>query len=152
MDAVERQVEYVRTALRGVQFAHPVEIRGALCFPNPDGLPLVAGLKVREVLIDGPKAIAKFARRPGSLDSEAIRELWEHLAQALDIAARERQLAERHLGWNRSLLYGGFGSCRSGARSSGCRETSHGFAMADLPVYDHTAAERHFERTREHVG
>jgi carboxymethylenebutenolidase len=25
--------------------------------------------------------------------------------------------------------------------------TSHGFAMADLPVYDHAAAERHFERT-----
>ena len=25
--------------------------------------------------------------------------------------------------------------------------TSHGFAMADLPVYDHDACERHFERT-----
>jgi carboxymethylenebutenolidase len=25
--------------------------------------------------------------------------------------------------------------------------TSHGFAMADLPVYDNGAAERHFERT-----
>jgi carboxymethylenebutenolidase len=25
--------------------------------------------------------------------------------------------------------------------------TSHGFAMADLPVYDHDAAEHHFERT-----
>jgi carboxymethylenebutenolidase len=27
--------------------------------------------------------------------------------------------------------------------------TSHGFAMADLAVYDHDAAERHFERTLE---
>ena len=27
--------------------------------------------------------------------------------------------------------------------------TSHGFAMADLPVYDEPAAERHFERTLE---
>lgn len=27
--------------------------------------------------------------------------------------------------------------------------TAHGFAMADLPVYDHDAAERHFERTLE---
>jgi carboxymethylenebutenolidase len=27
--------------------------------------------------------------------------------------------------------------------------TSHGFAMADLPVYDEAAAERHFERTLE---
>jgi carboxymethylenebutenolidase len=25
--------------------------------------------------------------------------------------------------------------------------TSHGFAMADLPVYDEAACERHFERT-----
>ncbi len=25
--------------------------------------------------------------------------------------------------------------------------TSHGFAMADLPVFDHSAAERHFDRT-----
>lgn len=25
--------------------------------------------------------------------------------------------------------------------------TRHGFAMADLPVYDPEAAERHFERT-----
>ena len=29
------------------------------------------------------------------------------------------------------------------------RGTSHGFAMADLPVYDPAAAERHFERTLE---
>ena len=28
-------------------------------------------------------------------------------------------------------------------------DTSHGFAMADLPVYDEGAAERHFERTLE---
>jgi carboxymethylenebutenolidase len=27
--------------------------------------------------------------------------------------------------------------------------TTHGFAMADLPVYDEAAAERHFERTLE---
>jgi carboxymethylenebutenolidase len=27
--------------------------------------------------------------------------------------------------------------------------TSHGFAMADLPVYDHDASEHHFERTLE---
>jgi hypothetical protein len=83
VDAVEIQVGYVRTALHGVRFADPVEIRGALCFPDPDGLPLVSGLKVREVVIDGPKRIAKFARRPGSLDTEAIRQLWEHLVQAL---------------------------------------------------------------------
>jgi carboxymethylenebutenolidase len=30
--------------------------------------------------------------------------------------------------------------------------TSHGFAMADLPVYDEAAAERHFERTLELWG
>lgn len=30
--------------------------------------------------------------------------------------------------------------------------TTHGFAMADLPVYDSTAAERHFERTLDLWG
>ena len=30
-----------------------------------------------------------------------------------------------------------------------CQGVAHGFAMADLPVYDHDAAERHFERTVE---
>lgn len=30
-----------------------------------------------------------------------------------------------------------------------CPGVAHGFAMADLPVYDHDAAERHFERTIE---
>ena len=35
----------------------------------------------------------------------------------------------------------------SRASSSGSQGVSHGFAMADLPVYDRAAAERHFERT-----
>ena len=83
VDKVELQIGYVRTALRGVASGEEIEIRGALCFPNPDGLLLLSGLKVREVVIDGPKPIAKFARRPGPLDAEVIRRLWEHLGGAL---------------------------------------------------------------------
>ena len=42
---------------------------GALCFPNPDGLPL-RQLTVRGIVIDGPKPIAKLARRAGPLSAD----------------------------------------------------------------------------------
>jgi hypothetical protein len=34
-------------------------------------------------VIDGPKPIAKLARRPGPLDHEQIDRIWRHLATAL---------------------------------------------------------------------
>lgn len=36
-----------------------------------------------------------------------------------------------------------------GTTADRLQATAHGFAMADLPVYDEAAAERHFERTLE---
>lgn len=77
IDGVERQVGYVREALTGI--AEDVEVRGALCFPNPDGLPLLGQLRVRDVVIDGPKPIAKLARRPGPLNADTINNIWRIL-------------------------------------------------------------------------
>ncbi len=57
-------------------------MRGALCFPSPDGLPLLSQLRVRDVVIDGPKPIAKFARRPGPLTADTIDDLWQVLGTA----------------------------------------------------------------------
>lgn len=79
---VERQVGHVRDALSDHPAASAVEVRGALCFPNADGLPLVSQLRVRDVVIDGPKPIAKLARRPGRLNPETVEQVWEHLARA----------------------------------------------------------------------
>lgn len=75
---VERQVEYVRAALQD----HAIQVRGALCFPEVQGLPLLSTLAVREIVIDGPKPIAKLARRPGPLGPGEIDRLWERLGQA----------------------------------------------------------------------
>jgi hypothetical protein len=78
IDGLERQVGYVRDALAD----SGVEVRGAVCFPNVDGLPLFSHLSVRDIAIDGPKSIAKLARRPGALTSDRIEQLWQRLGRA----------------------------------------------------------------------
>jgi hypothetical protein len=78
IDGLERQVGYVRDALAD----SAVEVRGALCFPNVDGLPLFSNLRVRDIVIDGPKPIAKLARRPGPLTPDRMEQLWQQLGRA----------------------------------------------------------------------
>ena len=78
IDGVERQLDHVRKALG----RSSVEVRGALCFPDVDGLPLFSQLSVRDIVIDGPKPIAKIARRPGPLNPETIEQFWQQLARA----------------------------------------------------------------------
>ncbi|HWF50074.1 MAG TPA: nuclease-related domain-containing protein [Solirubrobacteraceae bacterium] len=77
---IERQIAYVHSALEKLG-GPPVDVRGALCFPHPDGLPLFSQLSVRDIAIDGPKLVAKLARRPGPLDAAAIENIWAHLAR-----------------------------------------------------------------------
>lgn len=72
VDGIERQIELVRGAV-----VHPnlPEVRGALCFPDAEGLPLLHHLSVRQIVIDGRKPIARVAARPGTLtpgDVDAI--------------------------------------------------------------------------------
>ena len=74
---VERQIDYVRSALNGI--ADHVDICGAICFPNADGLPLLGQLAVRDVIIDGPKPIARLTQRPGPLNDELVDRVWHHL-------------------------------------------------------------------------
>jgi hypothetical protein len=38
-------------------------------------------LSVREIVVDGPKPVAKLARRPGPLDVAAIERVWTHLGR-----------------------------------------------------------------------
>lgn len=81
IDGVERQIDCVRAAL--AHFGEDgIDVRGALCFPDVDGLPMFARLKVRGVVIDGPKPVAKLARRPGQLDLDAVERLWRQLADS----------------------------------------------------------------------
>jgi hypothetical protein len=77
IDGVERQIGYIRAAVAD----STVEVRGALCFPYVDGLPLLSQLSLRNIVIDGPKRIAKLARRPGPLTSDRIEHLWQQLGR-----------------------------------------------------------------------
>lgn len=81
VDSVERQLAIVRTALTRPG-AGRIDVRGALCFPNPDGLPIFGQLTVREIVIDGPKPVAKLVRRAGPLGHEQIDLITRELASA----------------------------------------------------------------------
>jgi hypothetical protein len=78
IDGVERQVKLVAAALTRVGLVD-LDVRGALCFADPDGLPL-RQLSVRGIVIDGPKPIAKLARRAGPLSVEHVDQLAQQLA------------------------------------------------------------------------
>jgi hypothetical protein len=78
IDGVERQVKLVAAALRSAGFAD-VDVRGALCFPDPEGLP-IRQLSVRGIVIDGSKPVAKLARRAGPLSADQVDQLAHQLA------------------------------------------------------------------------
>jgi hypothetical protein len=79
VDGVERQIGYVRAALTDAGH-EDVEIRGALCFIDVEGLPLVRQLHVRDVTIDGPRRVARLASRPGPVNADTIDRVWRLLA------------------------------------------------------------------------
>jgi nuclease-like protein len=79
IDGVERQLEYVCSALRDLGHSD-VMLRGALCFPNVEGLPMFRQLSVRDIVIDGPKPVSRLAARPGALPTKEIERLWRALA------------------------------------------------------------------------
>jgi hypothetical protein len=80
VDGMERQIGFVRSALSGTEY-EATDIRGALCFPNVDGLPLFRQLAVGDVVIDGPKPIAKLAGRIGPLRPDVVERLWDNLGR-----------------------------------------------------------------------
>jgi hypothetical protein len=63
-----------------------INIAGALCFPNVDGLPWVRRVEIRGILVDSPKPVARLAARPGSLEPDAVKRIWGCLAQAFPSA------------------------------------------------------------------
>lgn len=82
VDALERTMAAIQNLLR-VAGEGDVDARGALCFVDAAGLPLLGGQQVRGVLIDGPKAAARLAARDGQLDTEAVIRIWQQLERVL---------------------------------------------------------------------
>jgi len=85
IEGVERQIGYVRSALSRAGYEE-IEIRGALCFPNVDGLPLLKQLVVRDVVIDGPKPVARLAARQGGNALDAVNRLYIELERLFPAA------------------------------------------------------------------
>ncbi len=81
IDAVEHQIELVRAALARCG-EDDIDVRGALCFAEADGLPWLGQLSVRGIIVDGSRSVAKLARRRGPLSSDAIDRIWRQLAQS----------------------------------------------------------------------
>jgi hypothetical protein len=82
IDGVKAQVAAVaRVVARG---GHPeVDVRGALCLADVGGLPWFGTLRVGDVLIDGPRRVARLARRPGSVTPQQVDGLLALLSEAL---------------------------------------------------------------------
>lgn len=82
---VRGQAEVVRTCLSTHGF-HAVEVRCALCFADAGGFPVLRRLELDGVIVDGPKRVAKLARRPGSLRETEVQRVLQALADALPAA------------------------------------------------------------------
>jgi hypothetical protein len=80
---VEKQIEQVRAALAKVNLGQEIDVRGALCFPNVDGLPLFGQIEIRGIIVNGPKPVARLAERPGVLEQALVERVVGQLAQAL---------------------------------------------------------------------
>jgi hypothetical protein len=85
IDGVERQIAAVGSFLTQAGY-DGIEIRAALCFPNVEGLPLFRQLSVRDVVIDGPKPVAKLAARPGPLGINVVNQIWVALGRSFSPA------------------------------------------------------------------
>ncbi len=80
---VERQIGYVHAALADLDLAQEIDVRGALCFPNVDGLPLFGQIEIRGIIVNGPQRVARLAARAGGLEQALVERVIGHLAQAL---------------------------------------------------------------------
>lgn len=79
IDGIEKQMSYVDTVL-GAAGHIGVELRGALCMADVDGLPVLSSLSVRGIVVDGPRRTAALSKRPGNLAPETIDAIWRQLA------------------------------------------------------------------------
>jgi hypothetical protein len=83
---VEKQIGYVRSALAKLDLGHKLDVVGALCFTNVEGLPWFRKIEIRAIVVDGPKPVSHLAARSGRLDSGAVERIWTHLGRAFPSA------------------------------------------------------------------
>jgi hypothetical protein len=84
VDGVKRQVELVRAALEHA--GDLVDVRGVLCMADVDGLPMLGHPSVDGIAVDGPRHVARIARRAGSLTEADVARIASSLARAFPLA------------------------------------------------------------------
>jgi hypothetical protein len=82
VDGLEPQIAAVRTVIAELA-AGEMDIRGALCLPNLDGLPRLGQLTMRSgtTAIDAPRSVSKLARCHGPMTQDFIERTGAHLAR-----------------------------------------------------------------------
>lgn len=79
VDGLSWQVEAVTTALAG----RNVPVQSALCFTDAEWGWFAKPFTLKDVFISGPNALSRKIAESGSLTKKSIRELAEHLSEAL---------------------------------------------------------------------
>jgi hypothetical protein len=84
LDALDRQIETIKCVLAKAGIAE-IDVRGALCYPDIDGLPMLRQLRARKrkLVIDDPRGVAKLTRRAGALGQGDVERIAEQLALRL---------------------------------------------------------------------
>jgi hypothetical protein len=84
VEGVKYEVELVRAALE--RAGERSDVRGALCMADVDGLPMLGHPCVDGIAIDGPRFVARIARRPGTHTDAVVARLASLLARAFPVA------------------------------------------------------------------
>jgi hypothetical protein len=84
VDGLRRQVDLVRAALE--QAGESADVRGVLCMADVNGLPMLGHPCVDGIVIDGPRHVAKIARRSGSHSLADVERLATLLGRAFPVA------------------------------------------------------------------
>ena len=82
VNGLERQVAEVRAALTDIGHGK-VPVTAALCVVDAEGVALLSTLRMRDVVILGPRRTAKLAARPGPLTREQVAAIRDGLARRL---------------------------------------------------------------------
>jgi hypothetical protein len=76
ISGVENQIAHVHAALADLDVAQEIDVRGALCFPNVDGLPLFGQIEIRRIIVDGPRRWPELPHARAALSKPSLSASW----------------------------------------------------------------------------
>lgn len=82
VEKIEGQMSVVREVLDNAGFSH-VEVHGAMCMADVDGLPFFGHPSLRGIAVDGTRHVAKLVAESGPLDVDTIKAVAAALERGL---------------------------------------------------------------------